>query len=215
VTDSPGFVRPDPAAGQRGDAAYADHWSKSHETVTDPLGYRADYIDVLVLDALLPEGYRLLDIGCGTAGYHRLLTRHGHVHGIDFMPEMIEQAERFKRDFDIQNAQYTCATFEDFEDSSGYDAIRMPGVYGWYRSWHGQQIILEKLRNLLSPGGIAQVSYVAPVSIIHWTKTLLCPSRTVVIPESRFLSMVARAGLVPIISMIKGDSTHVFLRVPM
>ena len=208
------FVRPDPVKDRRGDAAYADHWKKSHEAISDPLGYRADYIDIIALDGLLPEGYRLLDVGCGTAGYHRLLTRHSHVHGIYFMPEMIEVAGKFSVDFGLRDAFYTCCTLEEFESDERYDAIRMPGVYGWYRTWHGQQKILDKLRNLLRPGGIAVVSYVSPSSPIHWAKTLLLPARTVVIPRSKFLGMAAMAGFGTIASMVKGDSTYVFLRAP-
>lgn len=212
MTPDQTFARPDPGAGQRGDAAYADHWTKSHETVSDPLGYRAGYIDVLALDALLPEGYRLLDIGCGTAGYHRLLTRHGHVHGVDFMPEMIEAAEKFKRDFGIRNAQYTCASFEDFEDSSGYDAVRMPGVYGWYRPWHGQQRIMDRISTLLNPSGIAVLSYVPPTTATMLAKTILAPERTVIIRRSHFERMVRHAAMTALFDIKLPHVTMVFVR---
>ena len=212
MTDNPTFVRPNPAAGKRGDAAYADHWGKSHEAVSDPLGYRAGYIDILALDAMLPEGYRLLDVGCGTAGYHRLLTRHGHVHGIDFMPEMIEQAEKFKRDFDIRNAQYTCTAFEDFENASGYDAVRIPGVYGWYRPWHGQQKVLKTIGALLNPSGIAVLSYVPPMTAVMMAKTILAPQRTVVICRRRFERMVRHAGMTALFDIKFPHVTVMFAR---
>lgn len=212
MTDDRTFVRPDPAAGQRGDAAYADHWSKSHEAISDPIGYRAGYIDVLALDALLPEGYRLLDVGCGTAGYHRLLTRHGHVHGIDFMPEMIVAAEKFKREFGIRNAHYTCTAFEDFEDELGYDAVRMPGVYGWYRPWHGQQKILDRIGALLNPSGIAVLSYVPPTTAIMLAKTIVAPQRTVVIRRAHFERMVRRAGMTALFDIKLAHVTVMFAR---
>ncbi len=206
------FVRPDPAKGQLGDAAYAQHWKAAHQGTADTFDYHSDYLDLLVLDALLKEGYSLLDVGCGTAGYHRLIKRHGSVHGIDVMPEMIEAAEEFKATFGLRDARYTCGRFEDLDSGARYDAIRMPGIYGWYRPWHGQMAILHDLRKKLNSGGTVVVSYVPPATIAQWAKTMLAPHRTVVIPRERFLSMAGKAGFSLEFEIRRRHSVVAFLR---
>lgn len=208
------MIRPDPLHGQVGDARYAEHYARSHEVGADTLAYRTDYVDILTLDGLMPEGYSLLDIGCGTGGYHALLTRYGRVHGIDPIPEMIAIANRFQAESGSQGCRYTCATFEDMPDTERYDAIRARGVYGWYFPWYGRAVVLDKIAALLKPSGIAVVSYVPPPSIWGMAKALLAPRKTVVIFRGRFLAMLRNAGLEPLFELRVTNNTVVFAHKP-
>ncbi len=191
------MVRPDPRTGRLGDSTYAETYARSHDVDIDSFDYRTDYAELLLLDGLSPEGYSLLDVGCGTAGYHRLLKRQGRVHGIDPIPEMIAHANRFKTESGIRGAEYSCCTFEDFTSTEQYDAIDLRGVYGWYMPWRGKAAILAKVRDLLKPGGLVALSYVPPRSPLSLAKAILFPGRTVLIPRTRFLRMVRAARLVP------------------
>lgn len=162
----------------------------------------------------MPEGYRLLDVGCGTAGYHRLLARQGSLVGIDPIPEMIETAHRFRDEFGIRGADYVRSTFEEFEPTGAFDAIRLTGVYGWYLSWRGRGAILEKTFRLLRPSGVALLSYQPPTSLIAVAKAVLAPARTKVIFRRRFLAMVTAAGLTPMLELWRGESRILFARKP-
>ncbi len=206
------IVKPDPARGTLGDANYARHWAESHENIADMEAYCASLADVLLLDSLLPDGYRLLDVGCGTGGYHRLLSDRGHVHGIDPIPEMIVEAERFAREAGLSGASYQRATFEDFAADGLFDAVRMVGIYGWYLPWHGRQGALDRVRDLLVPGGIALLSFVPAIGLTRQLKVALAPGRTVVIPERRFVRMARRAGLAPMFSLRQPHVDLMFLR---
>ncbi|MGE5538262.1 MAG: class I SAM-dependent methyltransferase [Gemmatimonas sp.] len=205
----PAYVAPDPASGRVGDAAYAAAWARAHELPAESPAYRRQYADVVLLDALMQEGYRLLDVGCGTAGYHRILARHGEVHGIDPIPEMIAIANRFAADFGVRGARYSCCTFEDLPSEPRYDAIRMTGTFGWYRPWPGQEPILTKARSLLRAGGVIAVSYVPADSPLGLAKALLAPGRTVAIRRNRFARMLAAAGFDPLLDLRVGPSVVV------
>lgn len=204
------FVRPDPEKGRIGDANYAAYWAKAHDASADDLDYRNAYADLLLLDGLLPLGYSLLDVGCGTAGYHRLLRRQGRVLGVDPIPEMMDTANRFKAEFDIRGAEYRCCTFEELSLSERYDGIHMRGVFGWYIPWHGQAAVLRKVRELLNPSGVAVLSYVPPESPFGLAKALLVPGKTVVITRSRFLRMVRGVGLSVLFEIKTPDAALVF-----
>lgn len=208
------FVRPDPARGLIGDAGYAARWAQAHRDVADPVAYRSGYVDLLTLDALMSEGYRLLDVGCGTAGYHRLLARHGSLVGIDPIPEMIETADRFRGEFDVRGAKYLRSTFEEFESTEPFDAIRLTGVYGWYLSWHRRGAVLEKAFRLLKPSGIVLLSYLPPRTLFGVAKAALAPARTKLIFRRRFLAMVTAAGLSPGLELWRGETRVLFAQRP-
>lgn len=208
------FTRPDPARGRIGDAGYAEQWVRAHQDVADPVAYRGGYADLLTLDALMPEGYSLLDVGCGTAGYHHLLARAGEVVGIDPIPEMIAAAERFRDEHRIDRAAYACSTFEDFEPGRAMDAIRLTGVYGWYMPWRGRKAVLEKAFHLLNPSGIALLSYMAATTPLQVAKAVLAPARTVVTFRRRILAMVRAAGLAPMLEVRTPSTAVLFARKP-
>ena len=212
MTDA--FIRPDPARGRPGDAAYARLYATSHRVVADEVAYRAGYLDILTLDGLLPDGYSLLDVGCGTAGYHRLATRAGAILGLDLTPAMIEEAERLRAESGETHRRYVCATFESTPFDEPFDAIRFAGIYGWYRPWHGARDVLARLSGLLRPGGVVAVSYTPPRTPLQGVKAMLAPSRTVLIFRGRFLAMLRGAGLAPLCEIRLPHTVLTFARKP-
>lgn len=212
MTDA--FTRPDPARGRPGDAAYARMYSDSHHAVADEVAYRAGYLDILTIDALLPDGYSLLDVGCGTAGYHRLATRAGAILGLDLTPAMIEEAERLRAETGQTHRRYVCGAFETASFPEPFDAIRFSGIYGWYRPWHGAQPVLARLAALLRPGGVVVLSYMPPQMPLQGLKALLAPSRIVLIFRGRFLAMLAASGLAPLCEIRLAHTVLLFARKP-
>ena len=196
MTDA--FIRPDPARGRPGDAAYARMYASSHGAVADDLAYRAGYLDLLTLDGLAPDGYSLLDVGCGTGGYHRLATRAGAILGLDLTPAMIAEAERLRAETGQTHRRYLCGAFESTPFAEQFDAIRFAGIYGWYRPWHGAHAVLARVADLLRPGGVVVLSYTPPRTPVQALKAALAPSRTVLIFRRRFLAMLRPAGLAPL-----------------
>jgi len=121
--------RPDPARNRPASARYAEHWARSHESVADKLGYRADYADILVIDRLLAD-YTMLDVGCGTGGYLSLAANHARITAIDFSEAMIAQAQRLQAELGVERVTFACASFENFQTDETFDVVRMGGVVG-------------------------------------------------------------------------------------
>lgn len=204
--------RPDPATGIEGDAGYAEHYVRFHEqTRVDP-ALRIEYAEIVMIDAFLDDGYSLLDVGCGTAGFHRLLRRHGHVVGIDFSQEMITAAKDLAQRYGLRDCEYVASTFEAYRPDRQFDAISFAGIYGWYRSWRGGQGVLDRLAGMLAPGGLVVLSYVPPSGIVQWLKSLLLAGRTTLIPEREFRAMLAKAGLAPVLTLAKPHTRICFAR---
>jgi 2-polyprenyl-3-methyl-5-hydroxy-6-metoxy-1,4-benzoquinol methylase len=165
-----------------------------------------------MLDAFLDEGYSLLDVGCGTAGYHRILCRQGKVIGLDYSNEMIDSANVLAKRFGVRNTEYVACTFEDYKAAQQFDGIAFAGIYGWYRSWRGSQNVMNRLASMLAPGGLVVLSYVHPKGPFNWLKALLLGSRTMCIPEKEFLGMLSMAGLTAVLTLSKPHTRICFAR---
>lgn len=206
------LTRPDPAQGVEADRGYADAYTSSHAVEKDSPQYRLRYAWHLLIDGALPAGYSLLDVGCGTGGYHRLLQRHGHIVGLDFSQEMIQAANGLKRANGLQNIEYVAGKFEDYRPTVRFDVLSLVGVFGWYVPWRGRADILARTADLLKPGGLACVSYVPPRSPLAWAKAVFFPGATVNIRKAGFYRMLQAAGFVPVLEMAYPHATVVVAR---
>ncbi len=199
--DSDNFTRPDPQKGVVADRHYAELYAASHANKEGGFDYKLGYAALLLLDQLLPEGYSLLDVGCGTGGYHRMLKRYGRIVGLDFSPEMIKKAEELKARFGLANIDYRTVRFEDFQDTACFDGLSLIGVFGWYTPWKGKEAMLIKAAFCLVEGGIAVFSYVPPKTVFQLLKCMLLPGRTMLIRRNTFLSKLSAAGFSPCLEL--------------
>lgn len=204
--------RPDPGSGKEAGCTYARLYENSHATHNDSPMYRLGYAWYLLLDRILPNSYSLLDVGCGTGGYHRLLKNSGKIVGLDFSREMIAVANEFRIRNNVMNAEYCAQKFEDYQTTSTFDVVSLVGVYGSYVPWHGREDILSSTRSLLNPNGIACFSYVPPRSLTGLVKSALFRRKTVNLRKSTFHRMLTSAGFSPLIELVYPHAAIVIAR---
>lgn len=184
--------RPNPAKGLEASVAYAEGYARSHRSELT-LDYKRGYICSLLIDALLTD-YVLLEVGCGTGGYLRLANNHKRIVGLDFSRTMIDQGRKLASELGLERIEFVHDKFESFRSPELFDVINLGGVVGWYAPWIGNEHVLEKVRAMLRPQGMAVFSFVKPRNWFHEFKALLFPRRTVLIREERFLRLVEGAG---------------------
>ncbi|HXM54638.1 MAG TPA: class I SAM-dependent methyltransferase [Candidatus Dormibacteraeota bacterium] len=102
----------------------------------------------------VPHGCgRALDVGCGTGLLTRTLAaRCEHVTGIDLSPNMVEEARR--RSADVANVEYVLGDVMAAPlDAGGFECVASSAVL------HHLPLapVLERLRDLLRPGGVLLV----------------------------------------------------------
>lgn len=188
-------VRPDPTVGRQANAGYAAHYVASHEADEESLKYRLDYSGHLMLDRILAGGYSLLDVGCGTGGYLRLMKNHGQILGIDFSSEMITAAVRLKARLGLERVMFQNVRYEDFCTEQKFDAISLIGTFGAYVPWAHAEGALKRATEMLRDGGIACFSFVPPQSLIDYIKIAFFPQKTILIRRARLVRILAAAGL--------------------
>lgn len=102
------------------------------------------------------SGMRVADVGCFTGGLTALLASRGAalVHGVDEMPEHLEQCHFLVRAFGLANVELHEASLyqlEKFIPEAGLDLVLLSGVL-----YHLSDMLvgLSVLRRLLKPGGV-------------------------------------------------------------
>ncbi len=123
------------------------YYTKSH--LSAGFDYRESHLPYLVIDGLL-EKYNLLEIGCGTAGYLKLLKNLDHFTGIDWSEKMVNVARKLNPEH-----EFTAVLFEDFQSQKTFDVI-IDFVTGMYD--RPSQKNIDKIFSLLNKNGIAVIS---------------------------------------------------------
>lgn len=106
------------------------------------------YVDILC--DRLPEGARILDVGCGTGIplTGRLVDRGFQVHGIDISSRMIERARR-----NVARADFEVADVLSWTPGGSFE-----GVLAWDSLFHLQPRmhlpVIKKFYAALEPGGV-------------------------------------------------------------
>jgi hypothetical protein len=122
---------------------------------------------VALLNGLRPppraQGFSWCDLGCGpglTVSLLAGLHPQGYFHGIDVMPEHIEEARGFAREARLRNARFHTADFGAAcaLDLPGFDYIVAHGVYSWVGA-QSQHELLRFVDRFLKPGGLLYLSY--------------------------------------------------------
>lgn len=102
----------------------------------------------VLLDAIpLPEGSRILDVGCGTGGMHLLLHRYGKVTGIDASPLALSFASR-RGLAKLARASLPRLPFRD----GAFDLVTIFDVL-YHRNVGDDAAAIDELWRVLKPGG--------------------------------------------------------------
>jgi SAM-dependent methyltransferase len=73
---------------------------------------------------LMPEGGRLLDMGCGTGWTSVLFARKGYqVTGTDLVPEAIEAGRQLQRENHIDNLDFVVGDYESLKFDNKFDVV--------------------------------------------------------------------------------------------
>lgn len=201
------FRRPDPSRNDPGSKKYADHYVSTHVDESDEFTYKTGYLEFLLIDALF-EQYTMLDVGCGTGGYYRLLRNYRHITGLDFSPHMINAATQLKTDQGIERVDFVCGRFDDFDPGENrYDIVRCT-VVGWYEPWSMASLL--KVYGLLNQHGVAIFCAIPPDSPVKWLKYLLLGGRTKIISKRKVLAMLSKAGLKKLFTIEHSHAVLIF-----
>ncbi|BCX78626.1 class I SAM-dependent methyltransferase [Campylobacter sp. 19-13652] len=112
------------------------------------------------------ENARVLEIGCSYGGNifsFALAFKHAHVVGIDISGAQIAKANELKEQFNLTNIEFyerdiASLSEADMKSLGEFDFIIAHGVFSWV-SESIRKAMLEKISTLLSPHGVAQVSF--------------------------------------------------------
>jgi SAM-dependent methyltransferase len=200
--------KPDPTKGIEASATYAENYAISHRG-RPTFDYRCGYICSVLIDALLTD-YILLEVGCGTGGYFRLLRNYKKIIGLDFSKAMIDQGRELANELGLKRIEFVHEKFENYDAPELIDAINLAGVIGWYVPWVGNEHLLYKARVMLRPCGLAVFSFVKPRNWPQSIKAILFPRHTILMHEAPFLRKVEKAGLKVLFLVDAAPNTFVF-----
>ena len=129
-----------------------EHLSQTHDLASR----RSSKIDAQVawLDReVLPDGARILDLGCGPGFYTSRLAKHGHrCVGIDFSPAAIDYATS-EATTKLLDCTYVLGDLRTSDFGSEFDVVLF--LYGEFNTFRPQEAaeLLRRIRASLKPGG--------------------------------------------------------------
>lgn len=109
-----------------------------------------------VMDLLLPDEGRILDVGCGFglfAAYFGQTHARRSIVGIDPNARRIAMAERVARKLELGNHRFIAGDVRDARIEGPFDAVYMLDVMHHIPA-EAQRGVLERLRDMLAPGGV-------------------------------------------------------------
>jgi ubiquinone/menaquinone biosynthesis C-methylase UbiE len=121
--------------------------------VLDRRSVQNDYKSLL---AIVKEGMRVLDVGCGsgaiTKGMAELVGANGSVIGIDTSSELIEQARQSHKD--LSNLSFEHQNIFEYQAAQKFDLIASARTLQWLSN---PMDALIKMKSLVKPGGIISI----------------------------------------------------------
>ena len=109
-----------------------------------------------VMDLLLPDEGRILDVGCGFglfAAYFGQTHPRREITGIDPNARRIEMAKRVARSLDLTHHTFVAGDVRDAPIQGRFDAVYVLDVMHHIPK-DAQRGVLERLHGLLAPGGV-------------------------------------------------------------
>jgi SAM-dependent methyltransferase len=124
----------------------------TEETVTHP-DYNQRLLEIEVLLQYLPQGQRILDVGCGNGFSTAVFARYAaHVVGIDYSAAMIERAGR---EFGhLPNISFAVQDVLDLDfPPESFDVVISQRCLINLPTWETQQKAITNIARVLKPGG--------------------------------------------------------------
>jgi 2-polyprenyl-3-methyl-5-hydroxy-6-metoxy-1,4-benzoquinol methylase len=109
-----------------------------------------------VMDLLLPDAGRILDVGCGFglfAAYFGQTQPRREIIGIDPNTRRIATAERVARTIGLKNHRFIAGDVRDASLQGPFDAVYMLDVMHHIPA-EAQRGVLERIYDMLVPGGV-------------------------------------------------------------
>ncbi len=112
-------------------------------------------IRIILNNAQVRQGSRVLDVACGTGVLipDYLSRKVASVTGVDISAEMISRA---RQKFTQDNVGFICGDVEEADVGGGYDAIV---VYNAFPHFPEPERLIAHLAGLLAPGGMLTVAH--------------------------------------------------------
>ncbi len=129
-----------------------------HETRVAGEGFYNEYLEMPATLNMLGEikGKKILDFGCGTGIYLKLLTDKGAiVKGFDISPKMLEIAKRENPKLDLRLGSGNKIPFNE-----KFDIVVAPLVLGYLENW---DLVFSQIKRFLSKNGFFVFSIRNPV----------------------------------------------------
>jgi len=128
----------------------------------------------------------ILDIGCGTGGYTRILRQRfatAAIKALDISEEMIGAARRKAHD---ERIEFVAADAEEFDSGGGFDLVTSNAAFQWFDDLESS---LVKYRKALTEGGVILFSTLGPLTLNELGRSLKeALGRDVEISSGRFLA---------------------------
>jgi SAM-dependent methyltransferase len=145
-----------------------------------------------MVEAAVPSGSRILDIGCGTGEMVAKLTERGYeAWGVDLAEPMIAYASRRYPSVRFRVGDIEKIPFDD----SMFDAVVCLGVIEYLVD---DDQALKEMRRVLKPGGSAIISTPSAISPLHHMDRVVGVLVEIVRPLYRFVKYRLRGRQPPI-----------------
>jgi len=143
----------------------------TNQAITEGQSPRVSWSDVSVIDMeireilkFLADGDRVLDVGSAT-GYSTVqfaANKTISIRGLDYVPEMVEQARKRLEDLDVVlkgTAEFDVGDITQLnEPSDHYDKVVVVRVIINLKDWSRQELGLSECARVLKPGGLLLLS---------------------------------------------------------
>ena len=128
---------------------FFDNWADKWD---DDMIRKEDIISIILDNAHIKEGIKVLDVACGTGVlFEDYIKRGAHVLGIDLSSEMVKVAKSKFPDIDV-----LCGDVEEIDFDETFDVIH---IYNAFPHFPSPYSLINHLSKYVKKGGYLSVSH--------------------------------------------------------